>query len=821
MSFTGMERGGHNLPYENELQASAPSIMSRLRNFSFQWKLTLIVMLSCVVSLLAACSAFVGFDLYFFRQAAVKELQSHARLLSAANAVSLESGNHDAVQLSLMALRAQEQITVVVVYDAENRVAAAYRREGVEEPIPERPDAVASQFRGDSLTFYSPVLLGEQRVGTVYLRADLSGTVRARLRTYLEIVAIVMLISGLIALAISAGLQPLIARPMLELLRVARLVTEKKDFVVRAQKTTDDEIGRLVDTFNGMLAMIQSRDAELQSANDLLEAYNLDLEKKVADRTAALERASAEAQAAKRVAEESQEAAEEASRAKSVFLANMSHELRTPLNAIIGYSEMLEEDANENGLTDFVADLQKIHGAGKHLLGLINDVLDISKIEAGKMDLFLETFAVETLVQDVVSTIKPLVQQNGNTLQVELGEGLGTMKADATKVRQALFNLLSNACKFTEQGAVVLRVARENEGSDGKIRFEVADSGIGMTLEQRARLFKAFTQADASTTRRYGGSGLGLAITRYFCRMMGGDIQVHSELGKGSAFTIRLPAVVQANKPALVDTTFVPRDRRLPKLAEGASRVLVIDDDPTVHDLMTRYLTREGFNVMVAPGGKEGLRMARELKPDVITLDVMMAEMDGWSVIAALKADPETAEIPVIIMTMLDDREMGFALGASDYMTKPVNRDRLLGVLHKHHQSHLPCHVLVVEDDPAIRQMVRRVLEKEGWTVREAENGREGLHAVAQNLPSIILLDLMMPVMNGFDFIRELRKNEEWAKIPIVILTAKDLTVEDRAHLKGNVELVLQKGDYSRERLLEEVRDMVKASLIGRAEPPA
>jgi signal transduction histidine kinase len=425
MSFTGWVPRGHNMRGENELRMRMPRIMSRLRNFSFRWKLTLIVMLSCVVSLVAACSAFVGFDLYFFRQAAVKELQSTARLLSAANSVSLESGDHGAVQLSLAALRTQEQIVAVAVYDVENRVVAAHRQVGMDEPIPERPDAVDSRFRGDSLTFYSPVMVGERRIGTVYLKADLRGTVRERLATYLQIVAMVMLISGVIALAISAGLQPLIVRPIMELLRVARLVTEKQDFVVRAEKTTDDEVGRLVDSFNGMLAMIQSRDAELQSANDLLEAYNLDLEKKVNERTAALERASAEAQAAKQVAEESQQSAEEASRAKSVFLANMSHELRTPLNAIIGYSEMLEEDANDAGLTDFVADLRKIHGAGKHLLGLINDVLDISKIEAGKMDLFLETFAVETLVQDVVSTIKPLVQQNGNTLQVELGADWG------------------------------------------------------------------------------------------------------------------------------------------------------------------------------------------------------------------------------------------------------------------------------------------------------------------------------------------------------------------------------------------------------------
>jgi len=789
--------------------------MSRLQNFSFKWKLTIIVMLSAVVSLVAACSAFISFDLYFFRQRAMNELDSQVRLLSAANTTSLIASNRAAVAASLKALRALDHVVAGAVYDADNVIVGTYLREGSSETVPERPDSLMSQFSGDFLSLYSPVMDGGVRVGTVYLKADLSGTVRQRVRSYVDIVVIVMLIGGLAALGISAWLQPLITRPVMELVRVAHLVTDKKDFVVRAKKSSHDEIGHLVDSFNGMLTMIQSRDAELQSANEMLETYNRDLENKVTERTAALKQAIREAQSAKRIAEEARQAAEDANRAKSAFLANMSHELRTPLNAIIGYSEMLEEDAVDAGVKEFVEDLQKIHGAGKHLLGLINDVLDISKIEAGKMDLFLEVFEVEALVDDVVSTIKPLVNQNGNELELELGPDLGSMKADVTKVRQALFNLLSNACKFTEKGVIGFRVSREGRSEAASLVFEVYDSGIGMTQAQLAKLFRAFTQADASTTRKYGGSGLGLAITRYFCRMMSGEVQVRSELGKGSTFTVRLPAEVPSTRPVLVDTTFVPRDRKLPKAIPGASKVLVIDDDPTVHDLMARYLSREGFQVVVAAGGKEGLSMAKKVKPDVITLDVMMAEMDGWSVISSLKADPETAEIPVIIMTMLDDKEMGFALGASDYMTKPVNRDRLLGVLRKHHQRHLPCHVLVVEDEPAIRHMVRRVLEKEGWTVREAENGRDGLKALEESTPSIILLDLMMPVMNGFDFIRELRKRAEWRSIPVVILTAKDLTVEDRAQLKGNVELVLQKGDYSRERLLDEVRDMVKTSLGG------
>lgn len=790
--------------------------MSWRRSFSFKWKLTIIVMISAVVSLVAACSAFVGFDLYFFRQRAVDDLEGQLRVLSSANTVSLVAGNRVAIEGSLQAMRATDEVVAVAVYDGENTLVASFRREGVEgEVIPERPDSLASRFSGDYLDLYSAVVDRGNRVGTVYLKADLSGVVRQRVRSYVDIVAMVMLLGCLAAFAISAFLQPMILRSIDELLRVSRRVREEKNYGLRAERVSDDEIGRLVEAFNGMLSIVQQRDTELQDANEQLAGLNRGLEGKVAERTLALEDAIREAQTAKKVAEEAREAAEDANRAKSVFLANMSHELRTPLNAIIGYSEMLEEDAGDAGMVEFTTDLRKIHGAGKHLLGLINDVLDISKIEAGKMDLFLETFEVGGVVEDVVSTIQPLVQQNGNVLEVEAGAGLGVMRADLTKVRQALFNLLSNACKFTDKGRIGLRVERrELEGVESMV-FEVSDDGIGMTEEQIAKLFKAFTQADASTTRKYGGSGLGLAITRYFCRMMGGEVRVRSELGKGSVFTVSLPVAVVESRPVVMDTTFVQRERGLQKALEGASRVLVIDDDPTVHDLMRRYLGREGFEVVTASGGREGLEMVKRVRPDVITLDVMMAEMDGWSVISALKADPETAEIPVIIMTMLDDKEMGFALGASDYMTKPVNKDRLLGVMRKHHQSQLPCHVLVVEDEPSIRQMVRRVLEKEGWAVKEAENGMEGLRAMEQHVPSIVLLDLMMPVMNGFDFIRELRRREEWRNIPVVILTAKDLTGEDREQLKGNVELVLQKGDYSRDRLLDEVRDMVKASLGG------
>jgi PAS domain S-box-containing protein len=507
------------------------------------------------------------------------------------------------------------------------------------------------------------------------------------------------------------------------------------------------------------------------------------------------------------------EAAEAATQAKSTFLANMSHELRTPLNAIIGYSEMLMEDAEDEGLDLFVSDLDKIHTSGRHLLSLINDILDLSKVEAGKMELYLETFDLDAMVTEVVSTVQPLVAQKGNTLEVRADEGLGTMHADLTKVRQSLFNLLSNAAKFTEDGTIRLDVTREAEAGAEWLTFRVSDTGIGLTPEQMAKLFEAFSQAEITTGREYGGTGLGLAISRRFCRMMGGDIHVESEYGVGSTFTIHLPA--QVSEGPVTPAPAV--EARVTPPPEGAATVLVIDDDPVVRDMLHRFLSREGFGVRTASGGVEGLQLARELQPAAITLDVLMPGMDGWAVLAAIKADPEIADIPVIMLTIVDDKNMGYALGATEYLTKPVDRAELIAVLRRHEGAALPLRALVVEDEPVIRDMLRRTLEAEGWTVAEAENGRAALEQLAAlpvaQRPTLIVLDLMMPEMDGFEFVDEVRHHEEWHKIPIVVVTAKDLTAEDRLRLNGYVEKVLQKGAYSREELLAEVRDLV-ASVV-------
>jgi CheY-like chemotaxis protein/nitrogen-specific signal transduction histidine kinase len=521
------------------------------------------------------------------------------------------------------------------------------------------------------------------------------------------------------------------------------------------------------------------------------------------------------------------EAAETANRTKSLFLANMSHELRTPLNAILGYSEMLQEEAVELELvSEFGADLEKINGAGKHLLALINDILDLSKIEAGKMELFLESFDLTKMIDEVASTIRPMVEKNANTLQITRAPDLGVMHADQIKVRQAIFNLLSNAVKFTHEGKINLEAGRQSMDGADWILFRVTDSGIGLGPEQIVKLFQDFTQADASTTRKFGGTGLGLALTRRFCQMMGGDVTVHSVAGEGSIFTIMLPAVVgepkTENSAAGAETAIlVPETGG--EVAETppppGSCVLVIDDDPTQRDLIRRFLTKEGFRVRTANGGAAGLRLARELKPVAITLDVMMPGMDGWSVLAALKADLEFRDIPVIMLTMVDDPDRGFAMGASDFATKPVDRARLSQILKKYTCPHPPCPVLLVEDDVVTREVTRSILEREGWAVTEAANGRLGLESMEKTRPRLILLDLMMPEMDGFEFVDRVREKVEWAQIPIVVLTAYDLTKDDRRRLNGYVETIIQKAGGTREVLLLQLTKFLQDNAAPRVRP--
>lgn len=496
------------------------------------------------------------------------------------------------------------------------------------------------------------------------------------------------------------------------------------------------------------------------------------------------------------------EAAEEANRAKSQFLANMSHELRTPLSAVIGYSEMLAEEIEEIGGTALLPDVAKIEANARHLLSLINDVLDISKIEANKVEIYPETFDVSGMLKEIAETVQSLVEKKDNRLALQLADQLGDMHTDIVKVRQCLLNLLSNACKFTEKGTITLGAQRIHKDAKDWVRFSVADSGIGMTPEQLDKLFERFSQADVSTTRRFGGTGLGLAITQAFSRLLGGDIEVQSEFGKGTTFAVVIPVTVP-----LATAEELPRERDSEKVKseQGKPLVLVIDDDPATRDLLTRFLLKDGFSVRQAADGQAGLRLAKELKPRVVLLDVTMPKLDGWSVLRSIRGDPELKDTPVIMVTILDEHNLAFTLGATDFIQKPVEWDRLRQIVEPFLNADTSHPVLIVDDDPDARARLRSLLERAGWDVEEAANGAEGLAKLPAVNPSVILLDLMMPEMDGFAFLNELRLRPTHRSVPVVVLTAKDLTQADRAKLEGRTSRILQKGSASLRQVLQEI----------------
>ncbi len=568
---------------------------------------------------------------------------------------------------------------------------------------------------------------------------------------------------------------------------------------------SEREVAEVVRAFNAMMHQLRMRNAEIAKQTESLRA---------------------EIQERRRVEQElikARDAAEAASRAKSTFLATMSHELRTPLTAIIGYSQLMEQLVNKGIYETVIHDVGRIWAAGAHLLTLINDILDISKIEAGQMTISAEYANVADLVHAAVNTVLPQMDKNRNRFQVHCPPDIGLLNSDATKVRQALINLLSNAAKFTEDGEVKLTVTRHEQDGKTWFRFEVADTGIGIPADKLDKLFKAFSQVDDSPTRKYGGTGLGLVLSQRLCELIGGRITVQSTVGVGSVFTMEIPAELGDVLPAptlrLADLSSAEdASEPLPVAADSAAPVsnaivLVIDDDPAVGDLIRRIAPSNEVYVVTAETGVEGLRLANDLLPDLIVLDLKLPDLNGIEVLARLRDTPEVAAIPVVVLTIDDQARRGLALEVAEYLVKPIEPEKLLMVVKRYcrrQDGGTPSHILIVEDDQALAELVARTLRVAGWPVEVAFDGETGLTAALTRPPGLILLDYMLPKMDGLQLLEHLRADPVGQSIPVIFMTARDLTANDRERLAQTVSAIQCKADLDLEQIVVRIRQMMQ-----------
>jgi signal transduction histidine kinase/CheY-like chemotaxis protein/HAMP domain-containing protein len=496
---------------------------------------------------------------------------------------------------------------------------------------------------------------------------------------------------------------------------------------------------------------------------------------------------------------------EDASRHKSEFLANMSHELRTPMNAIMGFTRLVMRRGKALLPTREYENLGKILISAEHLLALINDILDLSKIEAGRMEVHSGSVDLEPLVDLCLRTVEPLVKNERLRLVKSLEPDLPPLFTDQDKLKQVLINLLSNAVKFTEDGTVTVSARRH----DGRISIAIVDTGIGIPSDKLELIFEEFRQVDSSTTRRYSGTGLGLSISRHLARLLGGDITVQSVVGVGSTFTVILP-LQYGTTPQATQTGVVSSQEEPHAPPEADKIILAIDDDPDVLYLLGENLAEAGYRVVGALTGVEGLQKARELRPFAITLDILMPNKDGWQILYELKADPATRDIPIIVLSIVDNKDLGYRLGASDYLLKPFDRETILAALTRLHPPHRG-RLLVVDDDPQIIDLVRQLLEDEPYEIMSAADGQEALEVIADQPPQIILLDLLMPRMDGFTVIEHLQRDLQCRQIPVIVLTAKTLTTLDQVMLEQSVQTVIQKRGLERDALIQELRTLLQA----------
>jgi signal transduction histidine kinase/DNA-binding response OmpR family regulator len=767
--------------------------MLKAKDHSIAQKLTWMNMLVSGAALLLACAAFISYDMVTFKQTMVRNLSTQAQIIGSNTASALLFNDQQSAENTLAALKAAHNVVSAGIYTPDGRLFSSYSRDPGGQ-MPALPSIPRGQIeihwlRNKEIVLIRSIVFQGKPTGTVYIRSDVE-ELNQRLERYAGIAAIVLFACLAAALLVSSIFRRAVAQPIVHLAGIAKIVSRDKNYSVRATPThSRGELAILVDAFNEMLTQIQRSETALRSAHD-------GLEERVRERTAQLEAAKKEVEAFSESVLRAKEEVERASKFKDQFLSTMSHELRTPLNAVLGFSDLLTEE-RYGPLNDrqrrYIA---HIHTGGKHLLSLINDILDLSKIEAGRLQLSVESVPIKTSFAEVVDTMRPLADKKSQSLVVTTSPDL-SIRADPTRFRQVLMNLIGNAIKFTPEGGKVELAARQ---LSEVVRIEVRDSGPGIPAEEQQRIFEAFYRSTKSG-KAVEGTGLGLAITQRLVELHGGHLGLESQLGLGSCFYFTLPAV----------PTF---EREARKAGTGSdtrgARILVIEDDPAAAQLLQSQLASSGYDVVLCDQRERAVEMAAELGADAITLDIMMKPVNGWELMSKLKSDPRTSIIPVIVVSVVDQPSTGALLGADEYVVKPVEKATLLAAvercLNQRGQVGKARPILVVEDDTPTREFIAELLSKHGFIVNTAADGVDARAQVRAALPQLVILDLVLPDVSGFQLLAEWRVDSRTAGLPVFVLTSKDLTMEEKDYIRTNTGTLFQKQERWQDALIRQLQ---------------